>query len=59
MTNHEIIANYINGNKEDFRAEIKKLSTLEILNLVSEWGDYGIRDCQEILKIISANLQIK
>ena len=36
----EIINNYENGNKRDFRIAIKKLNAYEVATLISIWQPY-------------------
>lgn len=51
----EIWENYLNGNKEDFRNELKKMNKLDIINMVS-WS-IGIPPHQRIAAITN-NLEL-
>lgn len=39
---NEIVENYINGNKQDFRDEVKKLKKIEILDLIERASSLGV-----------------
>lgn len=54
-----ILENYINGNKTNFRQQLRALPKVQILDFVVFWSQYEMESVEEVISILQKEMRLR